>query len=268
MSASVRAARAAALGRRVRAAPGSAPNEGTGSGVTVLILSNPCDGSAGRRAGRALPRRDGHAIIESDAAPPPSVCMDGLDLVTRPSDVTVIRLGGSWTGRDEGGRVPRGDAVVHRRAPAPGPGRCRDRVAVVIPDITRPMPSERSCSAVHGARPRARRTDHDHQRHGLAPANTPAELERMVGAGGRLHGLHRQSRRAGAGGLAPGGRLAGTRRPASSTSARRGGRRSDRGGVSSSRHSMRILGGYKGIFRLVVHRLDHALRLRGGLSPT
>jgi lactate racemase len=107
---------------------------------------------------------------------------DGLDLVTETSDVTVIRprfvdgLGDEAAAFREAVRRPIGARPLRDLVGA------RDRVAVVIPDITRPMPSERllpwlfaelahvpagQITIINGT--------------GSHRANTPAELERMVG---------------------------------------------------------------------------------------
>jgi nickel-dependent lactate racemase len=107
---------------------------------------------------------------------------DGLDLVTDAPDVTVIRPRFVPGLPDEAAAFR--DAVRRPIAARPlrdlvGP---RDQVAVVVPDITRPMPSDRLLPWLFAELP------HVPARHitiingtGSHRANTPAELERMVG---------------------------------------------------------------------------------------
>lgn len=107
---------------------------------------------------------------------------DGLELLTDASDVTVVEPRFVTGLPDEAAAFQ--DAV--RRPIGAGPLRdlvaARDRVAVVIPDITRPMPADRllpwlfaelahvpagNVTLINGT--------------GSHRPNTPAELERMVG---------------------------------------------------------------------------------------
>ena len=107
---------------------------------------------------------------------------DGLDLVTDASDVTVIRprfvpgLPDEVAAFHDAVRRPIGVRPLRDLVSA------RDRLAVVIPDITRPMPSDRLLPWLFAE------LSHVPPAHvtiingtGSHRANTPAELERMVG---------------------------------------------------------------------------------------
>jgi lactate racemase len=107
---------------------------------------------------------------------------DGIDLVTDAPDVTVIRPRFVPGLPDEAGAFR--DAV--RRPIGARPLRdvvgARDRVAVVVPDITRPMPSDRLLPWLFAELPHVppeRITIINGT--GSHRPNTPAELERMVG---------------------------------------------------------------------------------------
>jgi lactate racemase len=128
---------------------------------------------------RASPER---AIIDAMQRVRLEYGTDGLDLLTDAPDVTVIRPR-FVPGRPDEAAAFR-EAV--RRPVGTRPLRdlvgARDRLAVVIPDITRPMPSDRLLPWLFAELP------HVPPEHvtiingtGSHRANTPAELERMVG---------------------------------------------------------------------------------------
>jgi hypothetical protein len=108
---------------------------------------------------------------------------DGLELVTEATDVTVIRprfvdgLADEPAAFREAVRRPIGARPLRDLIGA------RDRVAVVIPDITRPMPSDRLLPWLFAelAHVPARNVTIINGTGSHRP-NTPAELERMVGA--------------------------------------------------------------------------------------
>jgi nickel-dependent lactate racemase len=107
---------------------------------------------------------------------------DGLELATDASDVTVIEPRFAHGLPDEAAAFREAVARPIDARPLRDIARARDRVAVVIPDITRPMPSERLLAWLFAE------LSHVPAGHvtiingtGSHRPNTPAELERMVG---------------------------------------------------------------------------------------
>ena len=130
----------------------------------------------------AFPRRGRHAIIGSVKHVRLQYGTDGLDLATDTPDVTVIEprfvegLPDEAVSFREAVRRPIGARPLRDIV------RANDRVAVVIPDITRPMPSDRLlpwlfAELSHVAPPNITIINGT----GSHRPNTPAELERMVG---------------------------------------------------------------------------------------
>ena len=130
----------------------------------------------------AFPRRGRHAIIGSVKHVRLQYGTDGLDLATDTPDVTVIEprfvegLPDEAVSFREAVRRPIGARPLRDIV------RANDRVAVVIPDITRPMPSDRLLPWLFAE------LSHVAPRNitiingtGSHRPNTPAELERMVG---------------------------------------------------------------------------------------